>query len=222
MSFLQSLFGTNSKTASKLPPEIIEIFEKIRKFMEDENLQNSMVDPILRDNIIGGFDVDELPHGVGEFGHSGENPIPVNGPIGELIYLSRLITKDTKKRLLFHRIGSVEHIDVYETVSIDGRNWDILFLSFYQPRKSRKAPAGYQITDLRSQPLIYGTNRQLAQFPYGLQKAIRDTTEQFLGIPMPPPEVRIAEETINFQRPKDHDHKVKLAFQNVKGWMRAE
>ena len=173
---------------------------------------------MIRDKVIGGFAVDELPHGIGEFGRSAENPIPVNGAIGELIYLSRLMTKNTQKKLLFHRLGSVENIDVYETVSIDGRNWDILFLSFYHPRKSRKAPEGYQIAEHRSQPLIYGTNRRISQFPFGLQKAIADTTAEFLGISLAPPEVRIAEEKIDFRRPRDHEQRVKISIQNVEGW----
>ena len=183
--------------------------------MEDEDLQNSHIDPSRRDMVTGGLDVDELPNGNGEFGRSAENPIPVNGVTGELIYLSRLMTKDTKQKLLFHRIGSLKAIDVYETVSIDGSNWDILFLSLYHPRKSRKTPAGYQIADSQSQPLIYGTNSRIGQFPFGLQKAIGHTTEQLLGISLPPPEVREAEEKIVFQRPEDHERRVKIAFQNV-------
>jgi hypothetical protein len=218
MDFINSLFGTKSKTESELPPDIIEIFEKIRRLMEDEDLQNSKYPPTLREKVLSGLAVDELPNGIGEFGRYAENPIPVNGPIGELIYLSRLMTKDTKEKILFHRIGSVAKIDAYETVSIDGKKWDLLFLDFYHPRKSRKAPDGYQIVDIKKQPLIYGTNQQVSQFPYGLQKSIKDTNEQFFGISLPPPEVGIAQETIDFHRPKDHEYKLKIASQSIKLW----
>jgi len=218
MGFLNSLFGGKSKTTSEIPPEIIAIMEKIRKYMEDEDLQNSNIDPSRRDMVTGGLAVDELPDGVGEFGRSAENPIPVNGVMGELIYLSRLMTNDTKQRLLFHRIGSVNAIDVYETVSIDGRNWDILFLSLYHPRKSRKAPAGYQIADSKSQPLIYGTNRRVSQFPVGLQKAIAATTEELIGVSLAPSEVRQAEEEIVFRRPDNHERRGKTTSQIVAAW----
>jgi len=115
------------------------------------------------------------------------------------VYLSQLKTQDTNQRLLFHWLGPVESLDMYETVSIDGCKWDILFFSMYQPRKSRKAPSGYTFAEPRSQPLLYGTNRRVQGFPYGLQEAIRQTTEQMIGIPLPPPQVRQAEENRRFQ-----------------------
>jgi hypothetical protein len=159
MSIFSSLFGGKKKSPTGQPPEWIKILEKIAGVMEDENLQNSMYHPEITDKVFGGIDVDEFPHGIGEFGRSGENPIPVNGPIGELIYLSCLKTQRTNQRLLFHRLGSEGEIDIYETVSIDGQNWDILFFSMYHPRKSRKAPGGFVIVDPRTQPHLYGSNR---------------------------------------------------------------
>jgi hypothetical protein len=57
------------------------------------------------------------------------NPIPVNGPIGELAYLSKLETVQGE-RILFHRIGTVNMIDVLEAVTFSGSEWFILFI-FY-------------------------------------------------------------------------------------------
>jgi hypothetical protein len=218
MGIFGSLFG-GKKKSSGLSPEVAQIFEKVAGMMEDENLQNSMNNSILKDEIVGGLDVDELPHGIGEFGRSAENPIPVNGVFGELVYLSLLKTQDTNQRLLFHRLGSVESIDIYETVSIDGHNWDILFFSFYHPRKSRKAPNGYSIAKLSNQPLFYGTNRRVEGFPYGLQEAIRKTTKQMIGIPLPPPQVRQAEESVSFKRPREHEERIKIATGHVEGFI---
>lgn len=217
MGIFNGLFG-GKKKSSDLPPEVSQALEKIWRLMEDESLQNSMNHPLIKEQIIGGLDVDELPHGIGEFGRSGENPIPVNGALGELIYLSQLQTRDSSQRLLFHRLGSVESIDVYETVSIDGSKWDILFLSPYHPRKSRKAPAGYAITEPRTQVLIYGTNCRVKKFPYGLQAAIRETTKELIGVPLPPPEVRQVEEKIRYQRPQVHHDRVQTAVVNVEGF----
>ena len=218
MDLFSSLFGGKRRSSARLPEEVSGVFDKIAKLMEDEDLQNSMNHPMIKDQIVSGLDVDELPHGIGEFGRSGENPIPVNGALGELLYLSLLTTEDTKHRLLFHRLGSIESLDVYETVSIDGAKWDILFLSMYHPRKSRKAPTGYSLTDPRIQPLLYGTNRRVDGFPYGLQEAIRQTTVKTIGIPLPPPQVRQAEEMVRFQRPREHEERAKTALANVEAF----
>lgn len=198
MRLFGSRSGAKKKPSSGLSPEVARIFEKINRVMTDENLQNSMYPAILRDKIAAAPAVDEIPNAAGEFGRSAENPIPANGPIGELVYLSQLQIEGTDQRLLYHRLGSVRAIDIYETVSIDGRTWDILFLSLYHPRKSRKAPRSYVIADPRSQPLLYGTNRRVEHFPYGLQKAIGETNKEFFGIALPPPQVRIAEESTKF------------------------
>ena len=164
MSIFGKLFG-GKKRNSGLPPEVEKIFDKMSQLMEDEDQQNSMYPPEIRDQIVGGRDVDELLHGFGEFGRTQDNPIPVNGSIGELIYLSNLKTQ-SEQRILFHRIGSVSAVDIYETVAIDGSNWDILLFSMYHPRKSRKAPTGYSIVKPGVHPLLFGTNTRADNFPY--------------------------------------------------------
>lgn len=189
--------------------------------MESEDQQNSMYPPPIRNQIVGGHDVDELPYATGEFGRSANNPIPVNGVLGELVYLSSL-KKSDGKRLLYHRLGSADVIDVYELVSIDGLSWDVLYFSMYHPRKSRKTPTGYAIVAMNEQPLLYGTNRRVDNFPYGLQEAIRNTTAEIFGIPMPPPQVREAEERVRFQRPSDHNNLVQTLLAEVSGFRSAQ
>ena len=212
---ISGLFGGKKRPSAGLSPEVGQVFEKIAKLMTDEDLQNSMNDPMIKDQIVGGLDVDQLPHAIGEFGRSGENPIPVNGVLGELLYLSLLKTENTNRRLLFHRLGSVDSLDMYETVSIDGSKWDILFFSLYHPRKSRIAPTGYTISESRSQILLYGTNRRVDNFPLGLHDAVRQTTKEMIGIPLPPPQVREAEEKVQFRRPREHEERVRTAISGV-------
>jgi hypothetical protein len=221
MGFFGSLLGGIKKPASDLPPEIKNIFEKITKMMEDEELQNSTYPLQIKSQIVDGLDVDELTNTNGEFGRSEKNPIPVNGPIGELIYLSSLKTQDDQ-RILYHRIGSINNIDVYETVSIDGTKWDILYFSLYHPRKSRKPPSKYTIATIREQPLLFGTNIHLNNFPYGLQDAIRNTSQEVFGVPMPPPQVRQAEENINFTRPSNHVNRISSLKESVSGFIGAQ
>lgn len=211
MSLLKSIFGGRIKSRS---PEVERIYKKLADFMEDENQQNNTYPLPARDLIINGCDVDELPYAGGEFGRSVNNPIPVNGLIGELIYLSLLKTSDGG-RLLFHRLGALDNIDVYEAVSINGSLWDILYLSPYHPRKSRKSPLGYAIAKASEQPLLYGVNYRIKDFPHGLQQAIRDTTKIMLGFPMRPPEVRKAVEGRKFVRPDEHQKKVQSILTDV-------
>ena len=220
MGLFRSLFSSKKKSSPEPPPEIDKIFEKMARLMEDEEFQDSMYPLSIKNQIIGGQDLDELPDGVGDFGRSDENPIPVNGPIGELVYLSSLTTQDGR-RLLYHRLGSVDDIDIYETVSIDGRRWDILFLSMYHPRKSRTAPSGYSIANVRERPFLYGTNRRVGSFPYGLQEAIRNTTVEMFGIPMRPPQVRQAEESVKFQRPHEQEDRVRSLTGKSSGMLQA-
>src|SRR3546814_10801196 len=61
----------------------------------------------------------DLPNGSGPFGFTETNPIPVNGPIGQLAYLSRLETQ-SGQRILFHRLGAIDKVDVFEAVTFDG------------------------------------------------------------------------------------------------------
>ncbi len=221
MGLFGSFLGGKKKKTSGFPPEIERIFEKMARLMEDEKQQNSMYPPQIRNQIIGGHDVDELPYAEGDFGRTEENPIPVNGSIGELIYLSSLKTSDGN-RVLYHRLGSAEGIDIYETVSIDGQSWDLMYFSMYHPRKSRKAPSGYSIVKMNEQPLLFGTNRRVDNFPYGLQDAISSTTKEIFGIPMPPPQVREAEEKVQFLRPNDHQSRVQSILAEVSGFRGAK
>src|SRR3546814_6579765 len=61
----------------------------------------------------------DLPNGSGPFGFTETNPIPVNGPIGQLAYLSRLETQ-SGQRILFHRLAAIDKVDVFEAVTFDG------------------------------------------------------------------------------------------------------
>ena len=82
MGFLNNLFGSRKKSKSNMPPELNAVMERLAKFFEDEDYQNSLMNPLLGEKVKNGFDVDELPHGIGEFGRTPENPIPVSRSLG--------------------------------------------------------------------------------------------------------------------------------------------
>lgn len=91
---------------------------------------------------------EEIPGGMGLFGRSPDNPVPVDGYDGALAYLDGLRCPDGGT-LLFHRIGSFTcralgaQVVCLEVVSTSGRNWDLLFFSLDHPRASRRVPTGY-------------------------------------------------------------------------------
>src|SRR5262245_4959289 len=135
-------------------PEVKDVFSKLHRLMDNEKAQNDRLPEPYRSQVREGTDCDEIAEAVGEFGRDPRNPIPVNGPLGELIYLSNLRTGDSQQ-IMFHRLGSTTNVDIYETVSLDGAIWDILFFHSFHPRKSRRAPSGYRIVTCMYRKIIF-------------------------------------------------------------------
>ena len=207
MKWIKSIFqGAKSPSRRNELSQTDAIFEKLHRFLNDERAQNDRLPDSYRAEILAGLDCDEVSGARGEFGRSFQNPIPVNGPIGEILYLSNLRTKD-RTPIMFHRIGSKNGADAFETVSLDGKVWDTLFLHLYHPRKSRRAPTGYSIAQDR-QNLFLGTIEFVDGFPRHIQDAARDAFQQWVGIPMRTPELRRALEQVTFRRPKEHQDRL--------------
>ena len=81
--------------AAALPPDWAQYIDARRRdatlkeaarLFADEALQCSRAPEAVRDRILDGASVDEIPNAAGEFGFAVTNPIPVNGALGELIY----------------------------------------------------------------------------------------------------------------------------------------
>lgn len=123
--------------------------------LNDYTLQNAMYTRESRELYDdGGAVTTELPNAQGEYGRHPNNPIPVNGPTGEAVWLSRLVYEPTASRMAFHRLSSLEGsqttddpLDIFELVSLDGKFYDILFLDMYHQKPSTKAPSGYSLSD---------------------------------------------------------------------------
>jgi len=201
MGFFDRLFGRGAKRSeSDLPPETEAIFEKIRNFMLDEATQNSVCPPALQKMMADGGAVDEISGAVGEFGRDIRNPIPVNGPIGELVYIS-MMALPGGCAIMGHRIGSLNKIDVFETVAFDGSWWDILFFDMYHTRKSKRYPSGYQAS---SQPFLLATNFMVPAFPSGMYEEMSKCTERVIGIPLVSPQLQEERLFQGFSRPLGH------------------
>jgi hypothetical protein len=185
-------------------PEADAIIKKLDRLTDDEKSQLDDLPEAVRSKVLSGAECDEIIGAAGEFGRDHRNPIPVNGPLGEMIYLSNLRTA-TSQPLMFHRLGSVRDVDAFETVSFDGSGWDVLFLDLYHPRKSRRAPAGYRIAvGAERERLLLGTDEFVASFPDQLLNAISNSNARLLGARLRPHQVREAIERINFKRSADH------------------
>jgi hypothetical protein len=157
-----------------------------------------------------GSNCDQNPNGFGSFGLSATNPIPVNGPIGEILYLSSL--RLGGERILFHRLMSIDRVDAFECVGIDGHHWDVLYLDMYHPRKSRRAPEGYAIDE--SNVLLSGVSYEITDFPRSLYPGIVAYSETRFGMSIADPSVRILVEKTRFVRPSAHA----TALKDSLGW----
>ena len=149
------------------------------RFFQSEALQNSLLPDNMRAVILGGQNCDKIPGGHGEFGRAPTNPIPVNGPTGQILYLSQLRTAATGSPIIFHRVGSTQvgdaYIDMYEVLSLDEEVREYLYLSIYHPRKSCICPTGYNIDDkVDWDNPIFGVNGLVSNFPEKLDEHIRD------------------------------------------------
>lgn len=140
MGFLSNLFGGNKEDKA-----LREALGLINRMIDDEQFQLELVPEAIRGILESAPAYDKDPNGTGPFGFIETNPIPVNGPVGQLAYLSRLETQ-SGQRILFHRLGAMGTVDVFEATTFNGREWFILFVDLYHPRRSRLTPGGFHFT----------------------------------------------------------------------------
>ena len=65
---------------------------------------------------------------------------------------------------MFPLYDSIKEVDVFEAVTFDGREWFILFLDLYHPRRSRLTPEGFRFTKGVAQ--FSGFHHSCENFPY--------------------------------------------------------
>lgn len=141
-----------------------DIFKLVTKILDDEEYQINLSPNAAL--IKQGKSIDQIEGGAGPFGCP-TNPIPVNGPLGEMTYLSRLRTMKNEQ-LFFHRIGAISSFDLFELVSISGNEWHILALHMYHPRRSRLVPDNFKLVDEISQ--FSGFTHFCKNFPYDFEE----------------------------------------------------
>lgn len=157
-----------------------------RKKLIHEPLENQISDikklnPLIANKILKGLSCDKLENATGVFG-SLTNPIPVNGPLGEIKYLGKLRGK-TGHAVFFHRIGSAKSnttdnlVDIFELVCQDGTQWIKLYFDPYHPRRSNFAPEEFSLMPFNKElkmdlPFAYGVTSFVTNFPFDLPKEL--------------------------------------------------
>jgi len=203
MGFLSNLFGS-----SKEDKALREAVGHIHRILDDEKFQLELVHPAMRSMLESAPAYDKDPNGTGPFGFTETNPIPVNGPIGQLAYLSKLETQ-SGHRILFHRLGAIGKVDVFEAVSFNGAEWFILFVDLYHPRRSRLTPDGLGFTKDVAQ--FSGFHKFCENFPYDFVE--KKASERESGLSMAYiPIGRVSDQIQNrvFSRPLAHKAKLDL------------
>lgn len=203
MGFLSKLFGENKEEKA-----LREAIAHIHRILEDEKFQLNLVHPAMKAMLESAPAYDKDPNGTGPFGFTETNPIPVNGPIGQLAYLSRLETQ-SGQRILFHRLGAIDTVDVFEAVTFNGSEWFILLLDLYHPRRSRLTPDGFRFTKEVAQ--FSGFHKYCENFPYDFVE--KKASEQESGLSMAYIAIsKVTEQIQNrvFNRPLAHKAKLEL------------
>lgn len=145
--------------------DLQNVFQKLETLLSDDDMQVRVLGPQQYAQFRTFTAIDQYPNAEGEFGQTLDNPIPANGPIGSLSYLSNLTTKIGGHRILFHRVRSSDKIDAYEYVALSGDAWGFPIVDMYHSRKSRFIPAGFQ--KLPGAIQLTGFNHFWDDFPFG-------------------------------------------------------
>lgn len=157
-----------------------KMYDDALKLFNSAALQNETLEPDLKKQVEQGEDCDIVSNAAGRFGHDVGNPIPVNGPLGEMTYLSRLRLRNTGSMVFFHKIDAIGYIDKFELVNVSGKFVDYLYLDMYHPRASRRYPDGYTLEKEAVFPR--GVTSTVPDFPAGLYKLIKKEAKLRLGV----------------------------------------
>ena len=203
MRFLSNLFGGNKEDKA-----LREVLAHINRILDDEQYQLDLLQPEMKSLLESAPGYDKDPNGTGPFGFTETNPIPVNGPIGQLAYLSKLETQ-SGQRILFHRLGAIGTVDVFEAVLFNGAEWFILFVDLYHPRRSRLTPDGFRLTKDAAQ--FSGFHKFCENFPYDFIEKKGSERESGLSMAYIPIS-RVSDQIQNrvFNRPLAHNAKLEL------------
>lgn len=175
MGLFENFFSKemNQTRSEKMYDDALQLFNSA-------DLQNQTLPLALKEKIEAGEDCDTISNSSGRFGHDITNPIPVNGPLGELTYLSRLRLRSTGSMVFFHKVKTIGLIDKFELVNVSGKFVDYLYVDMYHPRATRLYPDAYTLE--REAVFPRGVTTTVPDFPNGLYKYVKREAKQRLGV----------------------------------------
>lgn len=182
MGFFSNLFK------SKEQRELEAIYEKIELLLNSDEAQNKLIPEHFK-SMYDQRPMNKVSGAKGDFGRDISNPIPVNGTLGEITYLSSLLVESTGEKVFFHRLGScANNIDIFELISISGNFYDVLYLDMYHTHKSKIVPKGY----ISQQKIvcIRGIHNFYRDFPVNFKDALINGTRNAIGFPCFDPDVK--------------------------------
>lgn len=224
---LRNIFDTTPAPAADDEPRDLQMADFLG------NAQIS--DAIRTGKLIPGPECETLPRRQGSFGAGPDNPIPVNGPVGESVYLSRLRTA-TGAGFFYHRLGSIKSricswpVDEFELVATDASEWRLLFFSIYHPCRSSLVPERLYLLPWSMLPesmrrLVkfdcLGTRFWLRNFPGDLPDVVADNvllnTLTNQAIAFFPDRIRafLREHPGKWDRPIEHAKRIRRPFSGL-------
>lgn len=153
------------------------IFETIARLLASDEEQNQAYPPQLQELLKPNDGGRQVGDG---YGRCAEDPIRVNGPLGETTYISSLKSAEGQP-VIGHRLGSVRGVDVYEVASADLRQWDLLFFDMYYRSKDQRVPSGF-LKSPEPERALSAMTIFLPGFPAGFYRALYKATTGSIGV----------------------------------------
>lgn len=213
MDFLR--YRSQRTAEAKLDREI----ETLNRLLEDEAYQLSLMpDQVVKEALRNGA-VDEVAGGSGSFALLPSNPVPVNGTVGAMAWLSRLQTRHGDS-LVFHRLGMLEAIEVYEALSLQRRQWFLFFLDPRYQRASTAAPAGFHL--IAAGRPFHGVGSLMRHFPHDFEDIVSGYDEEFRLATVAPNKVLSHISRSDVQRPPAQRIKLEWLLHEMQGSQQQE
>lgn len=184
-----------------------KLYDDALLLMNDVEKQNERLPENIRETVLAGNACDTVPGASGNFGHDIHNPIPVNGPIGEFSYLSRLRMKSTGGRVFFHKLRTIGPVDEFELTNVSGQFADHLFLDPWHRAQSGWYPHNYYLEREAVQPR--GITTTCPDFPRDLYKLIKKEAKRWLSVDVAEKEaqyIHVEEAQASLQRFRNKDN----------------
>jgi hypothetical protein len=155
------------------------MFAKMNNMLHDEEIQNGNLDDSLQSILKQNECNRACSPG---YGFSPSDPIRVNGPLGEQLYIAMLRGLDGQA-VIGHRLGSLKQLDIFEVATSDFTQWAVLVFDMYYLSKDAVAPAGF-IIDPSGIRTLTATNRFMAHFPSNFYSELIDAVSEQIGFPL--------------------------------------